>query len=199
MLYHIYKDPRSLTICDMLLWRFITAHPPKPKQKERTSTASAIFCRYAPNQETVISVSNSRLSLPLCQGTLWMALVSRLCLHLPRKFPGIGTVAEQWPRAKQIYKRNGFANRRRKFSVRPCWEVIRELERASWVELSEWVRELLLLNSCEPLLWEAGSWIRGQFVKPEKGEHPPLEAVTEQRLLTYQRCVHPRYNIYVCV
>jgi hypothetical protein len=26
-----------------------------------------------------------------------------------------------------------------------------------------------------------GSWGRRQFVNPEKGEHPPLEAVTKQR------------------
>jgi hypothetical protein len=42
--------------------------------------------------------------------------------------------------------------------------------------------------SCSVLLmWEAGSWGRGQFVNPEEGERLPLEATTEQRLMKTQQ------------
>jgi hypothetical protein len=39
------------------------------------------------------------------------------------------------------------------------------------------------------LLWEAGSWGRGQFGNPEEGERSPLETVTKKRLVK---------RLYVC-
>jgi hypothetical protein len=54
-----------------------------------------------------------------------------------------------------------------------------------WLEsdwVSELVRELLRFNRSELLLWEAGSWDRGQFGNPKEGERPPFEAATKQRL-----------------
>jgi hypothetical protein len=49
--------------------------------------------------------------------------------------------------------------------------------------VSDLVRQPLEFSRCELLLREAGSWGRGQFGKPEKGERPALEAAIERRLV----------------
>jgi hypothetical protein len=39
------------------------------------------------------------------------------------------------------------------------------------------------VESCSCEKQESGIWGRGQFGNPEKGERPPLEAATKQRLV----------------
>jgi hypothetical protein len=57
--------------------------------------------------------------------------------------------------------------------------------------VSELIRGLLQFSFWEPLLLEAGSWGRGEFGNPEKGECPPLKAATKQWLVeTVTDCGH---------
>jgi hypothetical protein len=103
-------------------------------------------------------------------------------------------IARQWPRNMQLYNDRCWVtalqtsmfpwqqlhcNTGMVFSVQSMPRCYRQTVSEKLVD--ELVRGLLQFSCCGLMLWETGSWGRGQFRIPQEKKCSPLEAATQQQ------------------